>query len=487
MTELLATPARAAALREASRDFPSVVLEGRAAADAEMLLLGAYAPLVGFMTRAERDGVLRDRALPGGAPWPAPITLAAPASARVGDRVALRDREGVMVAVLAVDDAWREGGSTFVGGPVEGVVRPVHYDFRPLRASAAELREALAARGWRRTVAWHPGGVIHRAEREAALDAAKEARANLLVHAPVGGAAPDDLLHYARVRALRAAMGKMPPASSHLALLPHQPLADGAAEALLRAIVARNFGCTHLLHDPGLDDGLLRERAAQVGVEVLSGGPGTAPADAPPEPGLTWPEVMAELERVRPPRSRRGFTVFFTGLSGAGKSTVANVLLTRLLERGGRPVTLLDGDIVRRNLSSELGFSKEHRDLNVRRIGYVASEITKNGGVAICAPIAPYDAVRRQVRAMIEPVGAFFLVHMATPLPVCEARDRKGLYAKARAGILKEFTGISDPYEVPDDAELRIDTALLRPEEAADEVVLRLEREGYLAPPAPEG
>jgi len=173
-------------------------------------------------------------------------------------------------------------------------------------------------------------------------------------------------------------------------------------------------------------------------------------------------------------------TVFFTGLSGSGKSTIANVLLTKFLETGGRPVTLLDGDLVRKHLSSELGFSKEHRDINIRRIGYVASEITKNGGIAICAPIAPYDAVRKQVRSMVEPLGGFILVHVSTPLETCEQRDRKGLYAKARAGIVKEFTGISDPYEEPKDAEVVINTADLTPEESAQEIILHLEREGFV-------
>ena len=144
--------------------------------------------------------------------------------------------------------------------------------------------------------------------------------------------------------------------------------------------------------------------------------------------------------------------MFFTGLSGSGKSTIANALMVKLMEMGGRPVTLLDGDLVRKHLSSELGFSKEHRDLNIQRIGYVASEITKNGGIAICAPIAPYAATRKSVREMIEPLGGFIEIHVATPIEVCEARDRKGLYAKARAGILKGFTGIDDPYEVPREA-----------------------------------
>jgi sulfate adenylyltransferase len=195
---------------------------------------------------------------------------------------------------------------------------------------------------------------------------------------------------------------------------------------------------------------------------------------------FTYPEVAKELQKSHPPRRRQGFTVFFTGLSGAGKSTIANVLLVKLLEMGGRPVTLLDGDIVRKNLSSELGFSKEHRDINIRRIGYVASEITKNGGIAVCAPIAPYDRVRKEVREMIEPLGGFILVFTATPIDVCEQRDRKGLYAKARAGQIKEFTGISDPYEEPEDCEVAIDTTDLNPDEAAQEILLHLEQQGYI-------
>src|SRR6185436_13239915 len=195
---------------------------------------------------------------------------------------------------------------------------------------------------------------------------------------------------------------------------------------------------------------------------------------------FTFPEVAVELRKTHPPRRQQGFTVFFSGLSGSGKSTIASVLLVKFMEMGGRPVTLLDGDIVRKNLSSELNFSKEHRDINIRRIGYVASEITKNGGIAICAPIAPYDSVRKEVRATIEPGGGFVLVYVATPIEVCEERDRKGLYAKARAGILKEFTGISDPYEEPQDADLVIDTGKLSPEEAAQEILLFLEREGYV-------
>ncbi len=195
---------------------------------------------------------------------------------------------------------------------------------------------------------------------------------------------------------------------------------------------------------------------------------------------FSYPEVIDELSRVYPPRNRQGITLFFTGLSGSGKSTLANIVFAKLIESGSRPVSLLDGDVVRQNLSSELGFSKKHRDINIRRIGFVASEITKNGGVAICAPIAPYAETRRAVREMIEQHGAFIEVHVATPLEVCESRDRKGLYAKARNGIIPEFTGISDPYDVPEQPELRINTSGLAPVEAAQEIMLYLLKEGYL-------
>ena len=195
---------------------------------------------------------------------------------------------------------------------------------------------------------------------------------------------------------------------------------------------------------------------------------------------FSYPNVVAELRKSYPPRHKQGFTVFFTGLSGSGKSTIANALLVKMLEMGGRNVTLLDGDHVRQHLSSELGFSKEHRDLNIQRIGYVASEITKHGGIAICAPLAPYAATRRIVRDMVESGGGFIEVHVATTLETCEARDRKGLYAKARAGIIKEFTGISDPYEEPENPELVLKTEELTPELAAQRVLLKLESLGFI-------
>ena len=195
---------------------------------------------------------------------------------------------------------------------------------------------------------------------------------------------------------------------------------------------------------------------------------------------LSFPEVLDELRRSSPPRHRQGFVVFFTGLPSSGKSTIANALLAKLNEDGTRPVTILDGDVVRRHLSSELGFSREHRDLNVLRIGYVASLIAKSGGIAVCAPIAPYENIRRQVRELVEATGGFIEVHVATPVETCEKRDRKGLYAKARAGLLSNFTGINDPYEVPTAPDLRIDTEEYTPDQSAQQILLKIEALGYI-------
>jgi sulfate adenylyltransferase len=313
-----------------------------------------------------------------------------------------------------------------------------------------------------------------------------------------------------------------------LSLLPLAKRFAGPREAVWHAILRKNYGCSHFIvsqdhADPGkarngepfyplgAASELVRKHHEELEIQIVGLEEMVYAEDAGQyvlareaheiarphklsdaelrrrlHAGLSVPdwfsyrEVVAELRRSYPPRSRQGFTVFFTGLSGAGKSTIANVLMARLMEMGDRPVTLLDGDIVRKNLSSELGFSKEHRDINIRRIGFVAGEITKNRGIAICAPIAPYRSVRREVRDVISQYGGFVEVYVATPLDVCEARDRKGLYAKARAGVIKEFTGISDPYEAPEDPELVVDTARMTADEAAQEIVLHLGREGYI-------
>lgn len=382
--------------------------------------------------------------------------------------------------------------------------------------------------GWRRVVAFQTRNPMHRAHQELTFRAAKKVEANLLIHPSVGMTKPGDVDYYIRVRCYEALLSKYPKDTVKLSLLPLAMRMGGPREAVWHAIIRKNHGCTHFIvgrdhAGPGNDQKnkpfygpyeaqeLLRKHQNELGVTMvpfqmmvyLEDKDTYVPEDEVPDGSrvlnisgtelrrrlaegkeipswFTFPEVVRELQRSYPPRHKQGFTVFFTGLSGSGKSTIANVLRVKFLEMGGRPVTLLDGDLVRKHLSSELGFSKEHRDINIRRIGYVASEITKNGGIAICAPIAPYDSVRKQVREMIHPHGGFILIHVSTPIETCEQRDRKGLYAKARAGLVQNFTGVSDPYEVPMDADVTIDTANLTPEEAAQEIILHLEREGFI-------
>jgi sulfate adenylyltransferase len=557
LVDLMATPERSAELKAASRDWPSWDLTPRQFCDLELLLNGGFSPLRGFMNKADHDSVCERMRLADGTLWPIPILLDVPQplaeKLKVGGMLALRDPEGVMLAAMHVEEVWEidretsakatfgttstdhpgvaqlnRGNGTAVGGRLEGLQMPIHYDFRALRQTPAELRAQFSREGWRRVVAFQTRNPMHRAHCELSLRAAKDVRANLLIHPTVGMTKPGDIDHYTRVRCYQAVLPHLPQHTTKLSLLPLAMRMAGPREAMLHALIRKNYGCTHFIvgrdhASPGSDkqgkpfygpydaQELLQQHQDELGVEMVPFKMVSyveeldtyMPQDEIP-PGMrtldisgtelrrrlqegrelpawfTFPEVATELRRTHPPRHKQGFTVFFTGLSGSGKSTIASALLVKLMEMGGRPVTLLDGDIVRKNLSSELNFSKEHRDINIRRIGFVAGEITKNGGIAICAPIAPYDSVRKEVRTTVEPGGGFMLVHIATPIEVCEDRDRKGLYAKARAGILKEFTGISDPYEEPADAELVIDTTKLSPEESAQEILLYLEREGYI-------
>jgi len=416
----------------------------------------------------------------------------------------------------------------YVSGKLEVLQLPRHYDFVEFRLTPSQLREKFATLGWRWIVAFQTRNPMHRAHQEITFRAARELGANLLIHPVVGLTKPGDVNHYTRVRCYMLILKRYPHNMAIMSLLPLAMRMGGPREAVWHAIIRKNYGCTHLIvgrdhagpgsdsngcpfYDPYEAQELLQHHQDELGIQMvpfntmvyIEDQDKYVPIDEVPEGAkgktisgtelrerlatgrvvpswFSFPEVVKELRSTYPMRSKQGFTVFFTGLPSSGKSTLANVLLVKLLEAGGRHVTLLDGDIVRRNLSSELGFSKEHRDLNIQRIGFVASEITKNGGIAICAPIAPYDSVRKQVRQMVEAWGGFVLVHVATPLDVCEQRDRKGLYTKARAGIIKGFTGISDPYEKPGDADLVLDTTEASPEECVQEVILHLEKEGYI-------
>jgi len=559
LVNLLVNSERASEIRGQSHEWPSIDLGQRQLCDLELLLNGGFSPLEGFMGPADTAAVIAVTRLSDGIFWPLPLTLdideATADGLTIGEPVALRDAEGVMLAAMTVEEIFQpdreaeaaalfgtgdkshNGVSRFlhrtppfaVAGRLEGLQLPVHYDFRELRLSPLELRRKFARLGWRKVLAYQTHQTMHRAQQAETQNAAREAGASLLIHPVVGLNQPGDVDHYTRVRCYQEILPQYPTFLARLNLLPLAVRGGGPSEAMLHAIVHKNHGCTHfsveqngegsvleVLGAPGYSDVEAREvisahaedlsinmvpseemvyadnRKRYIPVSEVAGedrilsltGEDVRKRLADDREIPEWfsfPGVVRELRRRQPGRNSQGFTVFFTGLSGSGKSTIANGLRVKLLELGGRGVTLLDGDLVRKNLSSELGFSKEHRDLNIRRIGFVASEITRGGGAAICAPIAPYDSVRHEVREMVQPCGGFILVHVSTPLEVCEQRDRKGMYAKARAGIIKEFTGISDPYEVPEDADVRIDTSKVTPDEAVREVLLYLEREGYIS------
>jgi len=420
-------------------------------------------------------------------------------------------------------------GPVYLGGQILGLQKPVHYDFRARRDTPNELRSYFHKLGWKKIVAFQTRNPLHRAHQELTFRAAKEVQANLLIHPVVGMTKPGDVDHFTRVRCYEAVLDKYPAATTTMSLLNLAMRMAGPREAVWHGLIRANHGCTHLIvgrdhAGPGKDtlgndfygpydsQDLFKQHEAEMGIKMVDfkhmlyveERAQYYPANELPKDAtvldisgtemrrrlregldipdwFSFPEVVSELRRTLPPRSQQGFTVFFTGLSGSGKSTIANALMIKLMEMGDRPVTLLDGDLVRKHLSSELGFSKEHRDINIRRIGYVASEITKNGGIAICAPIAPYTATRRSVREMIESLGAFVEVHVATSLEECERRDRKGLYKLAREGKIKEFTGISDPYEEPKSPEIRIETEKTEVDYCAQQILLKLESMGLIA------
>ncbi|MGD2175217.1 MAG: bifunctional sulfate adenylyltransferase/adenylylsulfate kinase, partial [Candidatus Brocadiaceae bacterium] len=463
LVDLVANAERAEDIRDAARDWPSWDLTPRQLCDLELLLNGGFSPLRGFMTREAYEGVCRDMRLPGGTLWPMPIVLDVDEELAdelsENDELALRDPQGILLAVMHVDDMWRpeleeeaelvfgtadpqhvgvagllkRTNPCYVGGRVEGVELPAHYDFVEYRLSPAELRERFSWLGWRRVVGFQTRNPMHRAHFELTLRAARMLEASLLIHPVVGMSKPGDVDHYTRLRCYMELFKHYPRNTAVLALLPLAMRMAGPREALWHALIRKNYGCTHFIvgrdhAGPGKDANgdpfygpyeaqeLLNQHNDGVGIEVVlfehmvyvAEKDKYFPKSEVPEgvepkyisgtelrarlregrkipEWFTFPEVAEELRRTYPPRHRQGLTVFFTGLPSSGKSTLASVLQAKLLEMGGRPVTLLDGDIVRKNLSSELGFSKRDRDINIRRIGFVASEITKNGGIAICA------------------------------------------------------------------------------------------------------
>ena len=558
LKELYLPPAEADALKLRSARLPGVDLDTRQLCDLELLLSGAFSPLEGFLGRRDYDCVVEELRLADGTLWPIPITLdvdeAFAAQLSTGSEVALRDSQGVPLAVLEVHDVYwpdrlheakRVFGSTdrlhpgvaelldrtrpvALGGRVRGIQRPAHYDFGELRDTPRGLRDWFAANGWSRIVAFQTRNPMHRAHRELTLRAAQQVGAKLLIQPSVGRTKPGDVDHYTRVRCIRALLPQYPADSVKLSLLPLAMRMGGPREALWHAIIRKNYGASHFIvgrdhAGPGKDSNgqpfygpfdaqvLLEQHQDELGIQIVpfpamvyaanrdSYVPSTevAPEDEVRDISGTqlrrhlhegseipawysFPDVVKILRERHPVHAPRGFALFFTGLSGAGKSTIAQAVIAQLLEHTSRPVTVLDGDEVRKHLSRGLGFSREDRAANVTRIGYVASEIVRHGGIAVCAPIAPYADARAESRALVETHGDFVEIHVATTLEVCEARDRKGLYAQARAGKIAQFTGISDPYEEPAQPELRIDGNAAEPAVLARQVLALLRNKGLI-------
>ena len=545
-------------LKSEANHYPSWQLTDRQICDLELLLNGGFSPLPGFMNKDDYESVLNNMRLADDSLWPMPITLDVTEEfsekIKGEKKITLRDKEGFALAVLTISDIWspnleREaksvygttdsthpavsylmniGNKVYVGGSLEGISLPHHYDYQNDRHAPEELRNYFKENGWEKIVAFQTRNPLHRAHVEMTRRASNDLDAKLLIHPVVGMTKPGDVDHYTRVRCYQHVLKKYPKNSAMMSLLPLAMRMGGPREALWHALIRKNYGCTHLVvgrdhAGPGNDKNgqpfygpyeaqeLLLKHQDEIGIEMV---PFKFMVYLPQEDKyeaideikkgtefqtisgtelrqlldegkgipewFSYKEVAKELEKSRPPLTERGFTIFFTGLSGSGKSTLANGLLVKLLEDGSRPVTLLDGDIVRTHLSSELGFSKEHRSINVQRIGFVASEITKNGGIAICAPIAPYDSDRRFNRELINTVGGFIEIYVNTTLEKCEERDVKGLYELARKGVIKEFTGISDPYEAPADAEIVVNSSGTPPEELVDQIFIRIREMGYI-------
>lgn len=536
------------------------ILSERQRCDLEMLLINGFDPLTGFLSQKDYENVLSHMHLSTGELWPIPINLDVSdefaAQVSPGNKIELYDSDNTLLAFMTVTDKWHpdklfeaeqvfgtqdikhpgvnyllnKAGSWYLGGSIEAVQIPKHYDFNELRQTPSSLKKYFAQCGFKKIIGFQTRNPMHRAHMELTFRAAKQIDGHLLIHPVVGLTKPGDIDYFTRVRCYQKILNYYPKQCASLSLLPLAMRMGGPREAVWHALIRKNYGCTHFIvgrdhagpgndshhkpfYDPYAAQVLVHKYQDEIGIELASfkemvyvkerktycpideikadetalNVSGTQLRDmllhdkSIPE-WFSFPEIIQELRSAYPSKQKQGFTLFFTGLSGAGKTTLANALLARLLGYERRKITLLDGDVVRRILANELGFSRMDRDLNIRRIGYVASEVTKAGGIVICAAIAPYLSARLENRQLISQYGGYIEIYLSTSLSACEKRDIKGLYAKARQGEIKGFTGVDDPYEKPIDPEITLDTANLSIDDSVDKIIQYLHQEGYLMP-----
>ncbi|ORY51081.1 ATP sulfurylase [Rhizoclosmatium globosum] len=541
LKDLIARDApRQASLKLAAAGLPSITLTERNICDLELILNGGFSPLEGFLNQRDYESVVSNMRLADGSLWPMPINLDVSQEQinslglKSGARVALRDPiDDSALAILTIEDIYqpdKHREAVFVFGDddlahpavdylhkqIKAFYLSAHYDYVENRYTPSELRAHFKKLNWSRVVAFQTRNPMHRAHRELTVRAARDRQCNVLIHPVVGMTKPGDIDHYTRVR------------EWHPLLLPLAMRMAGPREALWHAIIRKNYGCTHFIvgrdhagpgkNSKGVDfygpydaQDLVAKYKDELHIEVVpfqmvAYVPDTdeyIPQDELPAgtktlnisgtelrrrlktgaaipDWFTYPDVQTILRSQNPPRSKQGFTVLLTGYWNSGASIIAEALQVVLNQDGQRPTTLLKGETIRSELSKELGFTKKDRDANIKRIAFVAGEVTKCGGAVICSPIAPYESARQEAKKTISEQGGFFLVHVATPLEYCIANDRTGTYAKAQRGEIKGFTGIDDPYEVPTNPNLRVDASIHPVSQIVHEIILLLEKEGYI-------
>lgn len=535
--------------------LPKIFLTNRQLCDLELILNGGFAPLSGFLNETDYLCVVHDMHLSNGALWPIPVVLDVEGieGFRVGGKVLLCDLSEKPVATLLVEsiykpDKKREAHMVYgteskdhfgvkylfektndycLGGKVEKVGTIEHYDYKNLRKTPQQLKSQFKKKCWEKVIGFQTRNPIHQAHFWMIKKAAEMENAHVLIHPSVGETKDGDIDYITRVKCYKIIQKKYAKDFSTLSLLPLAMRMAGPREAILHAIIRKNYGCTHFIvgrshADPGTDSRgnlfyepfdaqkVAQKYAKEIGIEIIAFNEmaydeksnqyvevsvknkdsktikrisGTQfrrmlREDEKVPEWFSFPQVIKILKRRV--KKQKGFCIFLTGLSSAGKSTVAKSLSLKLMDKYNKPVTLLDGDVIRKHLTKGLGFSKEDRDENIRRIGFVASEIVKHQGVVIVAAIAPYRKIRDDVREVISQMGTFVEVYVSTPLATCKKRDAKGLYRKAEMGLIKNVTGIDDPYEEPKNPEVILDTTDTSVKSCVNRILKHLQTEGLL-------